>query len=89
MIIHNNLFSANEVSLMTSEDMQAIYIKKNGSSDVLELDKRPKPIPKKDEALIELKTAGLNFIDIYMRMGNPAIPTRLPFIPGVEGCGIG
>jgi len=23
-----------------------------------------------------------------MRMGNPAIPTQLPFIPGVEGCGI-
>jgi NADPH2:quinone reductase len=68
--------------------MQAIYIKRNGNSSVLALDKRPKPIPKNGEALVELKTAGLNFIDIYMRMGNPAIPTSLPFIPGVEGCGV-
>jgi NADPH:quinone reductase len=37
--------------------------------------------------LVELRSAGLNFIDIYMRMGNPAIPVQLPFIPGVEGCG--
>lgn len=88
MIIHNNLFQTNEVFVMTSGDMQAIYIQKNGDSSVLELARRPKPIPKKGEALIELRTAGLNFIDIYMRMGNPAIPIPLPFIPGVEGCGI-
>lgn len=88
MIIHNDHFRTKEVPMVISGDMQAVYIKKNGNSNVLELDRRPKPIPKKGEALIELKTAGLNFIDIYMRMGNPAIPTPLPFIPGVEGCGI-
>lgn len=74
--------------MISETDMQAIYIMENGDSNVLEMHKRPKPIPKKGEALVELRTAGLNFIDIYMRMGNPAIPVPLPFIPGVEGCGI-
>jgi NADPH2:quinone reductase len=69
-------------------DMQAIYIVENGGPQVLQLQNRPKPVPKKGEALVKLKRAGLNFIDIYMRMGNPAIPFTLPFIPGVEGCGI-
>ncbi len=69
-------------------DMQAIYIMENGDFKVIQLQKRPKPIPKKGEALIELKRAGLNFVDVYMRMGNPAIPVSLPFIPGVEGSGI-
>ncbi|MBA2368173.1 MAG: quinone oxidoreductase [Candidatus Protochlamydia sp.] len=68
--------------------MQAIYIMENGDFKVIQLQKRPKPIPKKGEALIELKRAGLNFVDVYMRMGNPAIPVSLPFIPGVEGSGI-
>lgn len=68
--------------------MKAIYVTKNGDVDVLNLHELPKPAPKKGEALIRLHTAGINFIDIYMRMGNPTIPVPLPFIPGVEGAGV-
>lgn len=68
--------------------MEAVNVTKNGDVNVLNLQQLPKPIPQKGEALIRLCTAGLNFIDIYMRMGNPAIPVPLPFIPGVEGAGI-
>lgn len=89
MIIHNLIFGRTEVFMKTNEnDMQAIYITENGDASVLRMQRRPKPIPKKGEALIKLRTAGLNFIDIYMREGNPVIPIPLPFIPGVEGCGI-
>jgi len=68
--------------------VEAVNVTKNGDVNVLNLQQLPKPIPQKGEALIRLCTAGLNFIDIYMRMGNPAIPVPLPFIPGVEGAGI-
>lgn len=68
--------------------MQAINVTQNGDVGVLKLQELPKPIPEKGEALIRLHRTGLNFIDIYMRMGNPAIPVPLPFIPGVEGAGV-
>jgi NADPH:quinone reductase len=68
--------------------MKAIRVEKNGGVDVLTPQELSKPVPQKGEALIRLRSAGLNFIDIYMRTGNPAIPTPLPFVPGLEGSGI-
>lgn len=66
--------------------MKAIQIEKTGGPDVLQLKEVAKPRPGKGEALIKLKAAGVNFIDIYMRNGR--YPNDLPFIPGNEGAGI-
>lgn len=66
--------------------MQAICITQYGDANVLQLKDIPKPRPKAGEALVRLKAAGLNFIDIYMRSGRRDTP--LPFIPGREGAGI-
>jgi NADPH2:quinone reductase len=66
--------------------MQAIRVNNNGNADVLKVESFPKPKPGRDEALIRLKAAGLNFIDIYMRSGR--YPTNLPYTPGFEGAGI-
>ncbi len=66
--------------------MQAIQIAKDGDASVLQIQNLPVPKPEADEALIRLKTAGLNFIDIYMRSGRYATPH--PYIPGLEGSGI-
>ena len=66
--------------------MKAIRISKTGDPSVLEIKDVPKPVPGTGEALICLKTAGLNFIDIYFRKG--IYPSALPFTPGVEGAGI-
>lgn len=68
--------------------MKAINVTKNGDVSVLTIEQLPKPVPHKGEALIRLCSAGLNYIDIYMRMGDPCIPTPLPFIPGLEGAGV-
>lgn len=38
------------------------------------------------QALIEVELAGVNFIDIYHRLGK--YPVKTPYIPGVEGVGI-
>ena len=46
----------------------------------------PVPKPGKGEALIRLEAIGVNFIDVYQRMG--LYRTALPFTPGNEGAGI-
>ncbi len=68
--------------------MKAIQITKYGDASVLAFQNIPKPTLKADEVLVRLQVIGVNFIDIYMRMGDPIIPVSLPFIPGVEGSGI-
>ncbi len=66
--------------------MKAIQITQQGDASVLQLQALPKPMPGPGEALIKLKAAGLNFIDIYQRSGR--YPTPLPYIPGMEGAGV-
>lgn len=66
--------------------MKAIRVTKTGDASVLELVDAPKPMPNAGEALVRLKAAGLNFVDIYIREGR--YPRPLPFIPGLEGAGI-
>ncbi|MFI4963365.1 MAG: quinone oxidoreductase family protein, partial [Legionellales bacterium] len=61
-------------------------IQHNGDPKVLQIQEVPQPKPGPGEALIHLKAAGLNYIDIYYRAG--ILPTPLPYIPGLEGAGI-
>jgi len=50
------------------------------------LEEIPPPKPGEGQALVRLRAAGVNFIDIYQRMG--LYPVPLPFTPGNEGSGI-
>jgi NADPH:quinone reductase len=65
--------------------MKAIQVRMTGGREVLELRELPDPVPNKDEILVKVCTAGVNFIDIYYREGKYKTP--LPFIPGQEGAG--
>jgi NADPH2:quinone reductase len=67
--------------------MKAIEIRKYGDINSLEVTNIAMPELKNDEVLIKNVIAGVNFIDIYMRKGDPMIQLPLPFIPGVEGAG--
>ncbi len=66
--------------------MRAIQVSKPGGPEVLTLVELPVPEPKPNEAVVQLKAAGVNFIDIYFREGR--YPAPLPFIDGQEGAGI-
>jgi NADPH:quinone reductase len=66
--------------------MKAIQVKEYGDEQVLELTELSIPKPGSGEVLVQLKAAGLNFIDIYMRTGY--YPHALPYVPGYEGSGI-
>jgi NADPH:quinone reductase len=66
--------------------MKAIQIAEYGGPEVLKIQDVQAPKPGQGEALIRVKMAGVNFIDIYQRRGR--YPVKLPYIPGVEGSGI-
>jgi NADPH2:quinone reductase len=53
---------------------------------VLTLVDIPVPTPKPNEAQVEIKASGVNFIDVYFREGR--YPAPLPFINGQEAAGI-
>jgi NADPH2:quinone reductase len=66
--------------------MKAIQVSETGGPEVLVLTDLPAPKPKPDEALVQVKAAGVNFIDVYFREGR--YPAQLPFIDGQEGAGV-
>ena len=66
--------------------MKAIQVSQTGGPEVLTLVDVPVPTIKSNEALVELKASGVNFIDVYFREGR--YPSPLPFINGQEGAGV-
>jgi len=66
--------------------MQAIQVSQPGGPEVLTPVDVPVPTPKPNEALVEVKAAGVNFIDVYLREGR--YPAPLPFINGQEAAGV-
>jgi NADPH:quinone reductase-like Zn-dependent oxidoreductase len=71
--------------------MKAIQYKDYGSSTVIELVDVPIPsIQSENDVLIQVKAAGVNPIDMKIRMGfmKETRPVEMPFIPGGEAAGI-
>jgi NADPH2:quinone reductase len=66
--------------------MKAIRVHENGGPEALQLDEVPVPEPGAGEARIKVAAAGLNFIDVYQRMGIYSL--KVPFIPGGEAAGV-
>lgn len=66
--------------------MKAIQVSQTGGPEVLALVDAPEPKPKPNEAVVQVKAAGVNFIDVYFREGR--YPAQLPFINGQEAAGV-
>ncbi len=65
--------------------MKAIQVKENGGPDKMELVEVPRPEPGPQQALVKIAASGVNFIDVYFRMGLYKAP--LPITLGSEGAG--
>ncbi len=65
--------------------MHAVVVEEYGGPEVLLYDDYPEPEPGPGEVLVRIAAAGVNFIDVYHRIG--LYPTPLPFVPGSEGAG--
>ncbi len=68
--------------------MKAIRVHKFGGPEVLQLDELPDPRPAAGQVLLEVKAAGVNPVDTYIRAGNYAQLPALPYIPGGDAAGI-
>ncbi len=66
--------------------MKAIRIHRNGPPEVMKLETVPIPEPGEGEVQVRIGAAGLNFIDVYHRLGSYPLP--LPFTPGMEAAGV-
>lgn len=67
--------------------MKAILFHQHGGTEVLEYADFPTPIPKSHEALIRLRAAALNRMDLFVRAGWPGLKLEMPHIPGADGAG--
>jgi NADPH:quinone reductase len=66
--------------------MRAIRVEEQGGPEVLRVRETDLPEPGPGQARVKLAATGLNFIEIYQRMGQYKIP--LPWTPGAEGAGV-
>lgn len=67
--------------------MKAVIFHRHGGPEVLEYTDFPAPEPKPGEALIRLRAAALNRVDIFVRKGWAGLKLDLPHIPGADGAG--
>ena len=66
----------------------AVYVTKIGGPEVLQAKPIDIPVPKPEEVVIEHTAVALNFVDIYLRAGQPhSHNPEPPFIPGVSAIG--
>jgi NADPH2:quinone reductase len=65
--------------------MKAIVVHEAGGPEQLGLEQVSEPSPSAGDLLVEVESAGLNYIDTYHRGG--LYPLAFPFTPGVEGAG--
>jgi NADPH:quinone reductase-like Zn-dependent oxidoreductase len=70
------------------ETMRAVVVPRHGGPEVLEIATRPRPAPGPGEVLLQVKAAGVNHLDTFVRRGMPGITLPLPMIPGSDASGI-
>ncbi len=65
--------------------MKAVFAEKHGGPENLKYADVPKPSPGPGQALVKIAAAGVNFIDVYYRIG--LYPAEPPVMLGSEGAG--
>lgn len=69
--------------------MRAVRVAQFGGPEVLRVETNvPLPVPTQSQVLVEVKAAGINPVDTYIRSGTYAIKPPLPFTPGSDVAGI-
>ncbi len=67
--------------------MKAILFYQHGGPEVLQYGDFPTPQPQPGEALVRLRAAALNRMDVMVRNGWPGLKLDLPHINGADGAG--
>lgn len=68
--------------------MRAVWIRKHGGPEVLEVRETPDPEPAAGEVRIRVKACGLNFAEVTARQGLYPDAPKPPCVVGYEGAGV-
>jgi NADPH:quinone reductase len=68
--------------------MKAIVLRKNGGPGVLRIEEVKEPLPGKEEVLVSVCFAGVNYAEILSRKGIYGWAPKKPYIPGMECSGV-
>lgn len=71
-----------------SADMRVMALRNHGGVDQLQPGLWPIPTPAENQALVEVKACGLNYMDVFVTHGMPDLPTKMPRIPGGDVSGV-
>jgi NADPH2:quinone reductase len=69
----------------SADTMRAVVVREPGGVDVLEVQTRDVPEPGPGQLTVDVAASGVNFIDVYRRIGRYPVPT--PFVLGGECAG--
>jgi NADPH:quinone reductase-like Zn-dependent oxidoreductase len=67
--------------------MKTVLFHQHGGPEVLEYTDFPTPEPGPGEALVRLRAAALNRVDVFVRNGWPGLKLDMPHINGADGAG--
>src|SRR5215213_2039523 len=68
--------------------MKAIRVHQFGDPSVMKLEDMPELAPAAGQVLIDVKAAGVNPVDTYIRTGQYALLPPLPYTPGSDAAGV-
>ncbi len=65
-----------------------VAITRYGGPEVLEIRERELPAPGPDEVRVDVRAAGINFAEVFCRLGLYKLAPDPPFVPGFEYAGV-
>jgi NADPH2:quinone reductase len=68
--------------------MKSIVVREFGLPEVMKIAEVPIPEPSGTQLLVQIKAAGVNPVDTYLRTGIHAHAPKLPYTPGKDGAGV-
>jgi len=68
--------------------MKAVRISRHGGLDALEIADLPRPTAGPGQVVVQIKAAGMNHLDTWVRRGLPGLTLPLPMVLGSDGAGI-
>lgn len=68
--------------------MRVVAIKAHGGLDQVRLETWPDPEAGAGQAVVEVRSCSLNYLDIFVRRGMPGLPVHMPRIPGGDVAGV-
>jgi len=68
--------------------MKAIAIRAHGGPEVVNLEELPDPQPQPGEAVVRVKAAAMNHLDIWVRIGWPGLKLAFPHVLGSDVSGV-